>query len=94
MDQPIDAIYDHGVFRPLAPLNLPDQARVKLTVDGPQAGSATHQDVGQHEIDQRAAAEQKGDSVAAFESSLDGLEFDGPTLPPNFSRADIYADHD
>lgn len=33
MSQHIDAIYDNGVFKPLTPLSLPDQARVKLTVD-------------------------------------------------------------
>ena len=33
MNQPIDAIYDNGVFKPLVPLALPDQARVKLTVE-------------------------------------------------------------
>jgi predicted DNA-binding antitoxin AbrB/MazE fold protein len=32
MSQQIDAIYDHGVLRPLEPLSLPDQTRVKLTV--------------------------------------------------------------
>ena len=34
MSQQIDAINDKGVLRPLVPLLLPDQARVKLTVDG------------------------------------------------------------
>jgi len=29
----IDAIYDHGVFRPLAPLALPQGARVHLRVE-------------------------------------------------------------
>ena len=33
MSQQIDAIYDNGVFRPLEPLALPDQAHVRLTVD-------------------------------------------------------------
>ena len=33
MSQHIDAIYDHGVLRPLEPLSLPDQTRVKLTVE-------------------------------------------------------------
>jgi predicted DNA-binding antitoxin AbrB/MazE fold protein len=32
----IDAIYDNGVLRPLEPLALPDQSRVKLTVDAEQ----------------------------------------------------------
>jgi predicted DNA-binding antitoxin AbrB/MazE fold protein len=33
MAQQIDAIYDNGVFRPLVPLSLPDNAHVKLTVE-------------------------------------------------------------
>jgi predicted DNA-binding antitoxin AbrB/MazE fold protein len=33
MSQQIDAIYDNGMLRPLAPLALPDQTRVKLTVE-------------------------------------------------------------
>jgi predicted DNA-binding antitoxin AbrB/MazE fold protein len=37
MVQQIAAIYDNGVFRPLEPLALPDQAHVKLTVDAESA---------------------------------------------------------
>jgi len=33
MSQQIDAIYDNGVLRPMVPLALPDQTRVKLTVE-------------------------------------------------------------
>jgi hypothetical protein len=71
----IDAIYDHGVFKPLVPPALPDQARVKLTVEPtPTAGpSAPSPD---------------------FDAELEPLLFDGPNLPADFSRADIYADHD
>ena len=29
-----------------------------------------------------------------FDSELDGLLFSGPTLPADFSRADIYSDHE
>ncbi|MGD9720030.1 MAG: hypothetical protein AB7O59_02305 [Pirellulales bacterium] len=29
-----------------------------------------------------------------FDAELDELVFDGPSLPRDFSRADIYADHD
>jgi predicted DNA-binding antitoxin AbrB/MazE fold protein len=36
MSQHIDAIYDNGMLRPLAPLVLPDQTRVKLTVEAEQ----------------------------------------------------------
>jgi predicted DNA-binding antitoxin AbrB/MazE fold protein len=33
LHEQIDAIVDNGVLRPLVPLSLPDQARVKVTVD-------------------------------------------------------------
>ena len=33
-------------------------------------------------------------SVADFERELDELACDGPTLPHDFSRADIYGEHD
>lgn len=33
MIQHVEAIYDNGVLKPLEPLALPDQARVKLTVN-------------------------------------------------------------
>lgn len=29
-----------------------------------------------------------------FDAELDGLLFSGPTLPADFSRADIYSDHE
>ena len=76
MSQQIDAIYDHGVFRPLEPLALPDQARVKLTVDAESA--------------EKSSPRENAD----FDTELAPLLFDGPNLPADFSRADIYADHD
>ena len=33
-------------------------------------------------------------SGAEFDRELEPLLFDGPTLPADFSRADVYADHD
>jgi predicted DNA-binding antitoxin AbrB/MazE fold protein len=33
MTQHIDAIYEHGLLRPMEPLALPEQARVRLTVN-------------------------------------------------------------
>jgi predicted DNA-binding antitoxin AbrB/MazE fold protein len=80
MSEQVDAIFDHGVLKPLAPLNLPDQAHVKLTVD-PQPQSVAAADVG-------------GRAGGDFDAELETLLFDGPSLPPDFSRADIYADHD
>ena len=33
-------------------------------------------------------------SPAEFDAELESLSIDGPSLPADFSRADIYADHD
>ena len=74
MSDQIDAIFDHGVFRPLVPPALPDQSRVKLTVEPVAYGD--------------------GLPAADFDAELDSLLSDGPSLPNDFSRADIYADHD
>lgn len=32
--QTIDAIFENGVFRPLSPLQLPENARVRLSITG------------------------------------------------------------
>jgi len=37
---------------------------------------------------------EKAPSDADFDAELDGLLFSGPTLPADFSRADIYTDHE
>ena len=80
MSEQIDAIFDHGVLKPLAPLNLPDKAHVKVTVDPQLKGVA-----------RPAVAGRTGGD---FDEELEPLLFDGPSLPPEFSRADIYADLD
>ena len=76
MSQQIDAIFDHGVFKPLAPPALPDQAQVRLTVET------------------RGTSGNAPPINADFDAELEPLLFDGPSLPTDFSRADIYVDHD
>jgi len=39
MSQEFLAIYEHGVLRPLAPLNLPDAAQVVVSVHGAKASN-------------------------------------------------------
>jgi predicted DNA-binding antitoxin AbrB/MazE fold protein len=78
MSQEITAIYENGMFRPLESVTLAEHVTVSLTV---------------------RASTDKGISVAPntvddFETQLESLLLDGPTLPEDFSRADIYADHD
>jgi predicted DNA-binding antitoxin AbrB/MazE fold protein len=88
MTSEIDAIYENGVFKPLVPLSLPDKAQVRLTVSS-SADANVHRDA----IDRETAPTANG-AYDGFDAELDELLFDGPSLPADFSRADIYADHD
>jgi predicted DNA-binding antitoxin AbrB/MazE fold protein len=72
----LPAIYEGGVFRPLAPLNLPEHARVTLNVSPNIQGPGTIL------------------TDSEFDRQLAELCADGPTLPANFARSDIYLDHD
>jgi hypothetical protein len=87
MSQQFDAIYDHGVLKPLVPLALPDSARVRITLTAAPQTAATPP------TEPAPSAERPQDAVD-FDAALDPLLFDGPNLPADFSRADIYADHD
>ena len=40
MTHDVDAIYDHGVFRPLEPLVLPEGVRVHLRIEEEQQSSS------------------------------------------------------
>ena len=47
MVRQLDAVYEHGVLRPLEPLALPEHQRVRLTLDDrplPQDGNIPTQD--------------------------------------------------
>jgi predicted DNA-binding antitoxin AbrB/MazE fold protein len=78
MSQVVKAIYENGFFRPLESVSLAEHETVSLIV---QSGSNA----------QQAAADVS--SSADFDRQLDLLLFDGPSLPVDFSRADIYCDH-
>jgi predicted DNA-binding antitoxin AbrB/MazE fold protein len=94
MSDEIDAIYYHGVLKPLGPLSLPDKARVKLIVDAQAGSEAAAKTAEPNEVGREGEARELGESDADFDAELDALLFDGPSLPRDFSRADIYADHD
>lgn len=68
MNQPIDAIYDNGVLRPLTPLSLPDKTHVKVTVQTQphEAGSAELQD----KWEQRVVALAKDCGVSLPDSAV------------------------
>ena len=76
MSQQVQAVYEGGVFRPLAPLTLPEHAQVTL------------------DVLPAAAPAPVALSDEEFDRQLAELSTDGPTLPVDFSRADIYLDRD
>jgi predicted DNA-binding antitoxin AbrB/MazE fold protein len=55
----IDAIYEGGVLKPLEPLILPDQARVKITVESTETQTAESEVL----VNQKAALAQALDAV-------------------------------
>jgi predicted DNA-binding antitoxin AbrB/MazE fold protein len=78
MSQTFSAIYEDGVFRPLTPVDLPNQAIVDITLSAAQS--------------QKPVVSENG--CVDLERELDALTFEGPSLPSTFSREDIYFDHD
>jgi predicted DNA-binding antitoxin AbrB/MazE fold protein len=83
MGEQFEAVVDHGVLKPVVPLNLPENSRVRLTVIQEPVPVETAQ-----------PPTQSGSQLDSFDAELESLLFSGPSLPPDFSRADIYADHD
>jgi hypothetical protein len=85
MSQEVRAIYENGLFRPLDPVALAEHDLVSIVVSTPR-----------HE--KRPAGDQAPAPCDAtgveFDDELESLLFDGPSLPADFSRADVYADHD
>jgi predicted DNA-binding antitoxin AbrB/MazE fold protein len=80
----IHAIYENGVFKPKEPVSLPDQTEV---VFEPQLVNRTFEP---------KFLSDPNPSPEAFARLLDEMAArpPGKTLPPDFSRADIYDDHD
>lgn len=67
----IDAIYDDGLLKPLEPLALPDQARVRLRVEVDEtSGSAV--------AASSAEAEAQRQAMLELDAEMDGL----PDLSP------------
>jgi predicted DNA-binding antitoxin AbrB/MazE fold protein len=81
MSQEIRAIYENGFFRPLDPVSLAEHDVVSLVVTLPGNGQNTTKEMPSGQPDE-------------FDEELDSLLFDGPSLPADFSRADIYAERD
>jgi hypothetical protein len=76
------ATYEHGILRLDVPLALPEQTRVTGVVSNVEPPAIL-------------SADEDQMSPEEFERQLDEVALDDvPPLPPDFSRADIYLDHD
>lgn len=84
MQNAFHAIYEQGVLKLDAPLGLPEHARV--------TGFVTESETPRRESLPIAPSDAADDE---FERMLDEFSIGGGTpLPADFSRADLYADHD
>jgi hypothetical protein len=78
----IDATYRDGAIHPNVPLNLPDNTPVRVHVV-----AKTQQEEIVLPPSPRFTAEELRERIAKYGVSVG-------TLPPDFSREDIYSDHD
>jgi predicted DNA-binding antitoxin AbrB/MazE fold protein len=84
----IRAIYENGVFKPLQPVALPEATEVEF-VPRPVAPTGAHPVEG-------CFLSHPNPSPEEFRRILDEMASfpPGKVLPPDFSRDDIYDDHD
>lgn len=84
----IDATYRDGAIHPLAPLNLPNNTPVRVRVLSP-AGTelSAKEDKVVPPKSPRITSEEFRARIAKYAVRVG-------TLPPDFSREDIYSDHD
>ena len=80
----VRAIYENGVFRPTHPVDLPEASEV---VFEPRPAEGPIEPI---------FISRPNPSPEEFRRLLDELSANptGKVLPPDFSRADIYDDHD
>lgn len=85
----IDATYRDGTFHPKEPLQLPENTPVLVVVTPKTA----YQPLSREQI---LATRPKSPRFTAEELNalLDKHSFSAPSLPDDFSRADIYSEHD
>jgi hypothetical protein len=82
MSQEFQATYEHGILRLDVPLSLPKQTRVTGIVSNVESAATP-------------SVAQKPMSDEEFERRFDELAMPlRGTLPADFSREDIYFDHD
>ena len=93
MNLEFEATYRDGALHPETPLNLPDNTHVHVRLEpktaaeasvAPPAGIAAG----------LAPPQSPRITVEEFNALVEKYSISVGALPPNFSRADIYSDHD
>jgi len=71
MRKSLEVVYEHGVFRPLEPVELPENQRVQVTIeDGEDWLDTTYMERCAHEIDDRVNLEAVRQVLAKIPGSL------------------------
>lgn len=85
----IEATYRDGVIHPQTPLNLPDNTPVRIRVLTKSVPFPTTREeiLAIRPKSPRFTAEQ-------LDALIKNFSLSAPSLPDDFSRADIYSDHD
>jgi predicted DNA-binding antitoxin AbrB/MazE fold protein len=80
----IEATYRDGAFYPVNPISLPENTRVEISVPA----QLSHEEI----IAMRPKAPKI--TVEEFDEILKRNTISAPSLPIDFSREDIYSEHD
>jgi predicted DNA-binding antitoxin AbrB/MazE fold protein len=81
MTKTVQAVYENGLLRPLEPLSLLENEQVSVTIAADANGkNSTPPALSQEEFDRLLDELASGPAL--------------PHLPSNYSRDDIYVDHD
>jgi predicted DNA-binding antitoxin AbrB/MazE fold protein len=86
MTRIVEAVYEHGILRPLEPLDLPENERVTVTIVHLEAINGAPSPA----LPDVALSDEDFDRLLDELASGPAL----PHLPADFSRADVYLDHD
>src|SRR5437868_4861102 len=76
---PIRAVYEKGVFRPLSPVELPEGARVEVSLIGPKETQPTQatKTAQTAEVSEDATEPLVGEELAALLQRIDALPLEG-----------------
>jgi hypothetical protein len=85
----VHATYRAGLIHPEVPLNLPDNTPVEVTIVPSNSHGLTP-----HPEDEPPRAKSPRITVEQFRAMLKEHSVSVGTLPIDFSRTDIYLDHD